>query len=324
MFFVYLLDMESNFETYYPPKPQLERRKKDGHISKTIFSMVLFALTFSIIINDYLLIGMLLFVLLLHELGHFSMMKLFGYQDLKMTFIPFLGAMVQGEKQKYSQKQTIIMLLAGPIPGVIIGLSLIKYGLDNAVFWVVQLSVLLIFLNIVNLLPLDPLDGGQLVKSLFLGNHELFQLTFAIGSSLLVIGLGWWFDSWFIIVFGFLMGFRVKQLHKLYLIRKDLKNENISFESTYESLSDRSFAKIKKTVMEYTPILRTIQDESDSDHFDKIVANQVDNVLLRPLIKDASNIFKLFTIMLWIGTILVSTYTFLYIDFQQLIHAFQN
>ena len=316
--------MDNNFETYYPPKPPLVRKKRDGHISKTIFSMVLFAVTFSILINDYVLIGLLLLVLLLHEIGHFAMMKLFGYEDLKMTFIPFLGAMVQGEKKQYSQKETIIMLMAGPLPGIIIGLLLINYSLDNEIAWLVQLSVLLLFLNIVNLLPLDPLDGGQLVKNLFLGNHELFQLIFAIASSLFVIALGWWFDSWFIMIFGFLMGFRVKQLHKLFLIRKDLKNNNISFESSYESLSDRSYAKIKKVVMEYTPVLKTIEEESESDHFDKIVANQVDSILLQPSVKDASLIFKLMTLLIWIGAFFMTTYVFLNIDFQQLIHAFQN
>jgi len=316
--------MDNNFDTYYPPKPPLERRKRDGHISKTIFSMVLFALTFSIIINDYLLIGMLLLVLLLHEMGHFSMMKLFGYKDLKMTFIPFLGAMVQGEKKKYSQKETIIMLLAGPLPGTLIGLLLIQYGIANEISWLIQLCVLLIFLNVINLLPLDPLDGGQLVKSIFIGNHELFQLIFAITSSFSVIALGWWFDSWFIIIFGFVMGFRVKQLHKLYLIRKDLRIADVSVETSYDSLSDRAFAKIKKVVMEYTPVLKTIQEESDNEQFDKILANQVDNILLQPSEKDASNYFKIFTILIWLATFAFSVYTFLHIDFQKLIHAFQN
>lgn len=286
--------------------------------------MVLFALTFSILINDYILIGLLLFVLLIHELGHFIMMKLFGYEELNMTFIPFLGAMVQGKKNEYSQKETIIMLMAGPLPGIIFGLLLINYSINNEIAWLVQLSVLLLFLNIVNLLPLDPLDGGQLVKNLFLGNHELFQLVFAIISSIMVIIIGWWFNSWFIMIFGFLMGFRVKQLHKLFLIRKDLKNENISVESSYESLSDRSYAKIKKIVMEYTPVLKTIQDESDHEHFDKIVANQVDNILLPPSVKDASLTFKLMTLLIWIGAFIMTAYVFLNIDFQQLIYAFQN
>ncbi|MCC5924370.1 MAG: M50 family metallopeptidase, partial [Crocinitomicaceae bacterium] len=283
-----------------------------------------FALTFSILINDYILIGLLLFVLLIHELGHFIMMKLFGYEELNMTFIPFLGAMVQGKKNEYSQKETIIMLMAGPLPGIIFGLLLINYSINNEIAWLVQLSVLLLFLNIVNLLPLDPLDGGQLVKNLFLGNHELFQLVFAIISSIMVIIIGWWFNSWFIMIFGFLMGFRVKQLHKLFLIRKDLKNENISVESSYESLSDRSYAKIKKIVMEYTPVLKTIQDESDHEHFDKIVANQVDNILLPPSVKDASLTFKLMTLLIWIGAFIMTAYVFLNIDFQQLIYAFQN
>ncbi|MDX1653260.1 MAG: hypothetical protein R3277_12250, partial [Brumimicrobium sp.] len=86
-----------NSDSFYPSKPTLIRKETKGHISLTVLSMVIFAITFSLIIDDYLLIAILLGVLLFHELGHFTAMKLFGYENLKMLFIPFLGAMVSGK-----------------------------------------------------------------------------------------------------------------------------------------------------------------------------------------------------------------------------------
>src|ERR1700722_15845354 len=40
----------------------------------------------------------LVLTLALHELGHFAGMKFFGYRDVKMFFIPFLGAAVSGKQ----------------------------------------------------------------------------------------------------------------------------------------------------------------------------------------------------------------------------------
>src|SRR5690554_2277283 len=116
------------FEQQYPQKPILIKRKSNGHISITVLSMVIFAITFSLILDDYYLIAILLGVLLFHELGHFLMMKIFNYEELNMLFIPFMGAMVSGKKKEYSQIESSLMIIAGPIPGIILGASLILYG----------------------------------------------------------------------------------------------------------------------------------------------------------------------------------------------------
>ena len=46
-------------------------------------------------------VGALVGVILFHELGHFAGMKLFGYRDVKMFFIPFLGAAVSGRRDRW-------------------------------------------------------------------------------------------------------------------------------------------------------------------------------------------------------------------------------
>lgn len=316
--------MSANEFEYYPPKPVLIKKEKKGHISITIFSMVIFALTFSLLIDDYFLILMLLLVLLVHELGHFFFMKLFGYKNVKMLFIPFMGAMVQGKKEEYSQLQTAIMILAGPIPGIVFG-SLLLFGVSlGEQDFLVFLGVFFILLNVFNLLPIGPLDGGQLIKVLFFQNNELIQLIFTFISSLGIIALGWWFDSWIIMLFGFLLGFSVKRLYKTYLMRKDMFENKINYISTYAQLSDKSFAKLKALVVNYTPILKQIEEESSDEKYDQIIANQVEGLLVTPTKKDTNIIMRLLFLSVWLGGIVLSIHAIQSLDLNSLIHAFQN
>ena len=312
-----------DYEQYYPPKPNLVRKEKGGHPAITVFSMVLFALTFSIIIDDYLFIAFLLGVLLIHEGGHFLMMKLFGYSKLKMLFIPFLGALVQGKKKIYSQTQSALVLLAGPVPGILIGFVLLECGITENIFWVIQLGVLFVLLNVVNLLPLDPLDGGQLIKVMFFGNQELVQLIFSFVSSLGMIALGFLVDSWVVMAFGFLLGFRVKGMHKLYIIRKEMKSEHIQYETSYENLTDGSYAKIKEILFTNKPILREIEEQSDERHFNQLIANQVDGVLQEPMSRDAKFFKKAIFILVWAFFLFGTAYYILTIDLNQITNAFQ-
>lgn len=311
-----------NFERFYPAKPTLNKPERKGHIAVTFFSIVLFALTFSFIINDYLLILFLVTVLLIHELGHFLVMKLFGYKELKMFFIPFLGAMVQGGKDKYSQLESALMVMAGPLPGIVAGFFLLNYGIDGEISWAIQLGLFFMLINVVNLFPVDPLDGGQLLRLMLFGSQDLIQLIFSFASSLFVIGLGLYLNSWILIAFGFFMGLRVKNSYKNYRIRKDLRAEGVVYESSYEKLSDKDFSIIKNVVMSFNPILSKIETETASEKFDQIIANQVDGVLQRPTEKDLTFLYKLLMTILWLGAFYLCFYMALTIDVNLLKDAF--
>jgi len=312
------------FEQHYPQKPILIKRKSNGHISVTVLSMVIFAITFSLILDDYYLIGILLGVLLFHELGHFLMMKLFNYEELNMLFIPFMGAMVSGRKKKYSQVESSLMVIAGPLPGILLGVSLILYGWVQPTSLSIQLGSILILLNVMNLIPIDPLDGGQLMRILFFNNYEFAQLIFTAVSSLAIAGVGLYFDSWLMIIFGLLLGFRIKNKHKLYLIRKDMKEEDIEYESNYDDISNKTYSKIKRIIIDHTPVLNDIEEYNEEAKYNQIVAKQVEGVLFPPTKKDASIFFKIFMLVLWAGGILLSVYAFMSIDFNSIVNAFQN
>lgn len=302
------------FDSFYPQKPKLIERERKGHIAITLLSVLLFILSFSLLITDnYTFILILVGVLLIHELGHFALMKVFGYSNVRMLFVPLMGAFVHGKKDIYSQKQSALVLLAGPIPGVLIGLSLLFFG-DVNTEWVLEAGLLFLFLNVLNLVPLDPLDGGQLLKVLFFGKQELFQLLFALVSSLTLIGLGWWMQAWLIVGFGFLLGLRVRSIHKLYIIRRELEEENIDYESVYKDLTDKNFAGIKRVIMDNSPALQSFQEQAPEEKFNEIMASQVNGVLMSPTKRDASFLFKTISVLIWLGAIIISIYTVIQLD----------
>ena len=286
---------------YYPQKPELIEKKINKGIGKTIFSILLFIMAFSLIgAGDIQFILFLVIVLLVHELGHFTMMKLFKYKDVQMLFVPFMGAFVKGNRENEKQTQSLLVILAGHIPGIVIGLTLLYFGNNSELKWMNDLAFLFLFLNSLNLLPLDPLDGGQLLKILVNNKQERFQLIFTFISSLVLILSGWYFELWLIVIFGFFMGFRVKAIQKNYQIHKELDDQEVNYNISYKLLSNKDFSFIKKVVIQYTPALRTYIDQIDDDSIDPVIATQVNNVLVNPFKRNASFLYKMFIVVIWI------------------------
>ncbi len=306
-----------NFD-FYPNKPELVEEKPKGGISLTIFSMVLFVLVFLLIFDELNFILSLLLVLLIHELGHFVTMKLFKYKNVRMLFVPLMGAFVQGTKRNYSQKESFIVTAAGPFPGIIIGGVLLWYAAQIQSEWLIELGFLFLLLNLINLLPLDPLDGGQMFKLLFRKSNELFLMIFALLSSVFMIGVGWYFDSYIIMLFGFFMGFRVRALQKKYQVHKDLEEEEVNYSTTYKGLSNKDFTKIKQVVLSHTPALKKLIDQVSSDESDPIIASQVNSMLVVPLKNDSSFLFRLILIGFWLLSFALPVVLFFMLDLEWL------
>lgn len=299
----------------YDNKPELIEEQTKNNISVTIFSLVIFIMAFLLLFgNEINFIIYLIIVLLIHELGHFSMMKVYGYQHVRMLFIPLMGAFVQGKKEVYSQKQSFIVTLAGPFPGILIGAFLMWYANFVHSEWLVGLSLLFLTLNLINLFPLDPLDGGQLFKLYFRNSYELFLMIFSLLSSLFVIAVGWFLDNYLIMIFGFFMGFRVRSLQKNYLMHKELRDQKVDFARNYKSLSNTDFHRIKEVLLIHTPQLRKLTEAVPPDELDPIMAAQVNNVLVTPLIMDAGIPFKLLMFFLWAFSFLLPILVYFTLD----------
>jgi Zn-dependent protease len=292
----------------YPQKPLIEKVKIESNWGLTFFSLVLFVGTFLFLFKDQLrFVLFLILVLFIHEIGHFVFMKIFNYENVRMLFIPLMGAFVQGSKEKYSQKESFFVISAGPFPGIWIGSVILIFASIYQQEWMLELSFLFLFLNVINLLPIDPLDGGQLFKLFVNKKRDVFLMLFALTSSLLMIFIGWMIESYIILAFGFLMGFKVRGFQRSYHLRKVLDEKQIRYESTYNELTNEEYAKIKEVLIEETPALKKLLSVSEENN-DDLLASHVNSALLAPVKKDAKLMLKSAIIFMWLLSLTLPVY----------------
>ena len=302
--------MEDN-TNLYPSKPELREKETKNKWSITFLSLVVFVLSFLILFSDNIqFLLFLILVLFIHELGHFLFMKLFHYSNVRMMFVPLMGAFVQGAKKVYSQKESFLVVLGGPIPGVFLGVVGAIFAFQYQINWMLELSAVFILLNMINLLPLDPLDGGQLFRLLVKYDHDLFLMIFSLVSSIILISVGYFIDSWPLMVFGFLMSFRVRSIQKRFLVRKALKDQDIAYKMSYDELSDVEYSRIRSVVVHQNPSLQKYKELSNSNT-DRIIAEHVNTVLEIPLIQDTGLIFKVVVVLFWLLSFVAPVYLFM-------------
>jgi Zn-dependent protease len=126
-------------------------------------------------------------VLVVHEGGHLLAMKLFGYRDARVFIVPFLGGLTVGEKDDAPAWQRCVVLLMGPIPGLLGCLALSCFVDVPKASEAHRVIAMAIFLNGFNLLPLHGLDGGQIVASLARGRPRVETVLQAVMALLLVL-----------------------------------------------------------------------------------------------------------------------------------------
>ncbi len=105
-------------------------------------------------------------LLLLHELGHVIQLRREGIEASAPMFIPFLGAVIAAKSLGDDAAAEARVGLAGPILGSIA--TLVPLGIWLATgneFWQ-ALAFVGFFLNLFNLLPVLPLDGGRAMAAL--------------------------------------------------------------------------------------------------------------------------------------------------------------
>ena len=105
-------------------------------------------------------------MIVIHELGHYIWMKVNGLSPKPMMFIPFIGAYVEMEKMPTDQATDAWISLAGPLVGGVAAAAFYYFGVTtNNLFFVAAGSVGL-FLNLLQLIPAKPLDGGFVIHAI--------------------------------------------------------------------------------------------------------------------------------------------------------------
>jgi len=108
----------------------------------------------------------LVLCLVFHEYGHIKAMKYFGLKTKGIYLIPFVGGLALSDDKINTRWQDIVISIMGPFFGLILSIAcLVGYWLTDIEI-LAGLAVFNALLNLFNLLPILPLDGGHVLKSI--------------------------------------------------------------------------------------------------------------------------------------------------------------
>ena len=176
---------------YSPVKQPLTLRDLMGKLFAPIIAIGLLALKFGafaikffgifISVGGYALIFGWRFaagfvaLILVHELGHYIEARRQGLNPQLPVFIPFLGAYVAMKNAPFDPWRNLLVSAAGPLLGGLASLGLWIAGEANDSRFLVALAYSGFFLNLFNLIPVRPFDGGFIwrsIKALRYGQRE--------------------------------------------------------------------------------------------------------------------------------------------------------
>jgi Zn-dependent protease len=123
-------------------------------------------------------------LLLVHEMGHVIQLRREGIKASAPLFIPFLGAVVGAKSLGDDATAEARVGLAGPILGSIGAAAVMVAGFALDSDFLRALAFTGFFLNLFNLLPVTPLDGGRAFAAMapwmwFVGLGLIIVLAFA-------------------------------------------------------------------------------------------------------------------------------------------------
>ncbi len=141
---------------------------------ETIFIIIVFISIFSQIFQNYMLSYYICYLFILfHELAHMLISSLFGI-NVKGIKFTISGVSINIDKHDlYNDKlnfisiiRNIIIYLAGPISNIILAFTF------HSIEMVFEINI---FLAIVNLLPIYPLDGYNILKNILLLKNKYIE-----------------------------------------------------------------------------------------------------------------------------------------------------
>ena len=104
-------------------------------------------------------------MILVHELGHGYAMKHQGISSGWPIFIPFFGAMIAMKNAPRDRDAEAIIAYGGPLAGTAAALVAAAFGVLFESRLCIALAYTGFFLNLFNLTPISPLDGGRVAQA---------------------------------------------------------------------------------------------------------------------------------------------------------------
>jgi Zn-dependent protease len=136
-------------------------------------------------------------ILFVHEMGHVAVLRAQGVPASAPMFIPFLGAFVAVKGPQRSVAEEAWSAIAGPIVGAVGALVTLQFAELNGSLLLRALAYTAFLINLFNLIPALPLDGGRVAGALHpavwwlgMAGAVVLLLTFHSPVMILVLVLG--------------------------------------------------------------------------------------------------------------------------------------
>lgn len=296
-----------NPTSLFPPK--YEKKEQPSNIwLKSIISLALYLILGYYFFQSFMILLLITVIIIIHEMGHFLAMKYFKYSDLGIFFIPLLGAYVSGTKREVSQKESAVILLAGPLPGILLGIILYLLYLNNPNLAVAgisfyQISLLLIILNLLNLLPVYPLDGGQLLNRVFLVEESKLSKIFVLFSVVLLCWVAWKLDFYILLIFPAMLLMRMLTDSRFINVEKKIEAEGINTDLSYQDLPNEDYWKIRNILIEEQGTFKHIAPAPPYEYHlkEEKIMTTIKSLLRRSLIQDVTVAGKLLILLVWVA-----------------------
>ena len=164
---------------------------KFGKLVPTVLSMLLAVGGYALVFGWRYAVGFVA-MLLIHEMGHYVAARQRGIDVGMPTFIPFIGAWVELKNRPHDAETEAYIGLGGPLLGTVGAIGAWWFAHSYGATWLLAVAYSGFFINLFNLIPLPPLDGGRITAVLspriwLLGVPILGWMLFAHFSAILLI-----------------------------------------------------------------------------------------------------------------------------------------
>jgi Zn-dependent protease len=131
-------------------------------------------------------------LLFVHEMGHVIQLRREGIRASTPMFIPFLGAAIFSRSLGDNALAEARVGLAGPVLGTLGAVGVAVAGALIGSDLLLALAYIAFFLNLINLIPVVPFDGGRAMAAVapsmwFLGIGGLVAMIVLLGNPFLII-----------------------------------------------------------------------------------------------------------------------------------------
>ena len=161
---------------------------------KTLITLIICVWVYGLVLGWHFAVGFVA-LLFVHEMGHVIALRMLGIKATAPMFIPFMGAIIGMKQRPDNAFAEAVMAYGGPLLGTLGAIVCAGIGLlTHDPFWYI-LAMAGFLLNLFNLLPISPLDGGRIIGVVsprlwivgLFGAFALFYLTWSPLIALIII-----------------------------------------------------------------------------------------------------------------------------------------